>query len=1411
MRRLWTISLAIFLALAGVAEAQEQDEGTRLERLIENSLSGIGREVTVRGFRGLLSGRAEMASLTVADEEGVWLTLSDAVLDWNRLALLRGRLQVSELTAARIEMPRLPEAEAEISPEATGTGLRLPDLPVAVIVAELSAEDLVLGAPVLGQRMTMTLDGSVRLDDGEGETRLELERTDGRRGSISLEGAFSNATRELDIDLLFDEAEGGAAANLLGIPGTPAVRFSVEGSDPIDDFTARITLATEGTERLGGEVRTVADAEGRRIEVALDGDLRPLFEPEYRDFFGSRAALEATAILQPDGETNIPNFAVQTRALELEGRAVIGSDGLPRLIDLEGALAAPGGGALVLPVAGPETLIERAIVDIGFDAAAGEAWDGIVSIEGLSREGFSTESLVLEGTGTITADPAAVTADLDFRAENLDFGRAEAQDAFGEAVTGRAEIDWTAGGPVNIETLRIEGETYSAEAEGLIANAASTLDIEGTLGARAEDLRAFSGLAGRPLSGDVRATVSGRAGVFSGLADIRATAIGRDLAVGEDRFDPYLSGETTLEFGLRRTTAGTFVDTLRLTSDEAEIAASGTLRSGEGGLSARARLGTLAPLAPGLSGAGEVELDATMSGGIWTFMLDGEALSTQLSAEGTLAGAPDAPVLTAAGEFAAADLDAWSALAGRDLGGSAELEFSARAEPLVMRYNLGVEGRLRDVRSGVDELDPLLAGEADVALDGELDDGTIRIERAALRTGAAQFEASGVVGPDLRGLAAEARLRLEDIGLLAEDVAGPASLVVTLEPQTPLGPWDVSLDAEAPGLRADADGTVRDLTGVPEASGSLNLTVEDLAPYGPILDRRLGGSVALSAAGSVRADLSTFDLSLEASAENAVTGVAPVDRVLAGTARLELDATRAGEEIQVRSAMLSTPLLEIDAQGALGADTAFGFDARLADLAPFVDGFSGPVTAEGRAESAGADRVALDVSLTGPAGARADVSGTVAASGATASLDIDGAAPLGLLNGVIAPRAAAGSAQFDLRLDGPLALESLSGRITTSDALVTAPVLNLALENIAGSVDLSGGRAVVDLDSRFRGGGSVRIDGPVGLSGGFSADLSIILDRVRLTDPALYQALLDARLSVIGPLTGGAEIAGRVAVREAEIRIPSSIGGAGAGIPDLTHVDEPPDVRTTRARAGLLGNGAAGDGVPVSYGLDILVDAPNRIFVRGRGLDAELGGQVRIAGTTSDVAPAGRFDLIRGRLDILGRRLGLTEGSIELTGALDPRLRLVAETRVEDVDVSIIVEGPASDPEIRFASRPELPEDEVLALLLFGRGIETLSPLQIARLAGAVATLGSSGGGLLGGLREGVGLADLDVTTGENGGTAVRAGAYIADNIYTDVTIDTEGETEINLNLDLSESITVRGSTSNTGESGLGVFFERDY
>jgi len=47
--------------------------------------------------------------------------------------------------------------------------------------------------------------------------------------------------------------------------------------------------------------------------------------------------------------------------------------------------------------------------------------------------------------------------------------------------------------------------------------------------------------------------------------------------------------------------------------------------------------------------------------------------------------------------------------------------------------------------------------------------------------------------------------------------------------------------------------------------------------------------------------------------------------------------------------------------------------------------------------------------------------------------------------------------------------------------------------------------------------------------------------------------------------------------------------------------------------------------------------------------------------------------------------------------------------------------------------------------------------------------------------------------------------------IYTDFTVNSEGENEVNLNLDLTDNVTLRGVVDNAGGTGLGVFFQRDY
>jgi translocation and assembly module TamB len=289
-------------------------------------------------------------------------------------------------------------------------------------------------------------------------------------------------------------------------------------------------------------------------------------------------------------------------------------------------------------------------------------------------------------------------------------------------------------------------------------------------------------------------------------------------------------------------------------------------------------------------------------------------------------------------------------------------------------------------------------------------------------------------------------------------------------------------------------------------------------------------------------------------------------------------------------------------------------------------------------------------------------------------------------------------------------------------------------------------------------------------------------------------------------------IAGKIALTETELRVPSTGFGGAGGLPGLAHVNEPGAVHATRLRAGLIATGGAARGVVRGFGLDVTLSAPSRLFVRGRGLDAELGGELRLLGSTTAVAPAGAFNLIRGRLEILGKRLVLDQATLEMQGELVPYLTISASTENDGITTGVSITGPATEPVVSFTSSPELPEEEVLAQLLFGQSLTNLSAFQALQLANAVATLAGKGGeGVVSRLRKGFGLDNLDVKTDAAGGTSLTAGKYLGKNIYSEVTLDQLGQSQINLNLDLSKSITLRAQAGSDGNTGLGVVVEKDY
>lgn len=1405
------------------AAAQDDDGGSRLERLIEDTLSGAGRSVQITGFRGLLSSEATLERMTISDSEGVWLTLEDATLDWNRSALLRGQLDVTKLTATRINVARAPISEGSApSPEASG--FALPDIPVAILIDELAIDRVELGETLLGEPVVLTLDGQAQLQGGEGQATLSIERLDGKAGSLNLTGSYANASRNLALDLGLSEGEGGIVARLASLPGAPPLSLSVTGEGPLDDFTADIALRTEDEDRLAGQVTLRGSDDGAQAFAAdISGDLRPLLPEEHRDFFGPRQALRAAGALAADGSLALDELSLDTAMLTLSGDARIGADGWPLRLRLEGDVASDDGSPVRLALPGNETLIDSATLQLDFDADEGDAFTLDMRAQGLERPDLSLQTARISGTGAITragdaALPGQVIGDLAISVQELDFADAALARAAGDAAEGTLSFEWTQGEPLALRDIALAaagldmsgGVTFSGLETGSHPTVATDLRLV------ADDISRFSDLAGRPLTGAADVALSGQVQPVAGRFDLVIEGEADGLSAGIEQVDGLLDGRIALMIEAARDETGTFLRSLNLDGQWIDLTADAELRSDASTGRFDLTLPRLDRVQPGLEGS--ASLGGTLSETAQAWMIDFTADGPGAArANGQLEAQKSETGIAAVGFDGKASVDrlaVFADLAGLPLGGS--VAFDGRARYGLQSGTISAEGDLvtQDLTTGITEADGLLAGRTTFGVKLDRTGESITLERLTADGPGLTLDARGQILP--KGSNGSFELLIPELARLERGISGEARLDGTLsESETA---WLLDFTGSGPG-GANAEGRVSaEKAGTGLEVGTVRFNgqagVTSLAAYAPLAGRSLGGGLSFDGTASYDVPGGAFGAEGQLVTRNLAVGIDAADRLLGGTGTLRMDVsgTRDGD-FTIRRLDFNGPEITADVTGSAGPQNSdIRFDVALRDLGVIVAQLPGRATAQGSLSASGSGPWQVNTAITAPGGTGAQVNGSVAKNFGTANLSIDGNVPLSLANRLIEPNLLSGMAQLNLRLNGPLQPSSLSGSVRVAGAEMVLPGPALTLNDVDLSVDLGGNTAQINSTASLSSGGGLQARGTIGMAAPYTADLRVRLLDLVVEDRRLYQAQLGGAVTVKGPLLTGPQIGGKIEIDQAEVRIPETGLGPGSRSFVLTHINEPNDVHVTRDRAGLLERAAKSAGPGYVLPLNLAISAPARIFIRGRGLDAELGGEVLLSGTSANVIPQGRFDLVRGRLDILGQRLTLDEASLQLTGDFDPTLRVVATTERDGTTITVTIEGQPSDPEVSFSSSPSRPQEEVLALLLFGRDVGTLSPLQALRIAAAVNTLSGRGGtGIVENLRMGFGLDDLDVTTDEEGNAGLKLGKYINENIYTDVAVGSDGETEIDLNIKISPNVTARGSVDSTGNTGLGVFFEKDY
>ncbi len=428
------------------------------------------------------------------------------------------------------------------------------------------------------------------------------------------------------------------------------------------------------------------------------------------------------------------------------------------------------------------------------------------------------------------------------------------------------------------------------------------------------------------------------------------------------------------------------------------------------------------------------------------------------------------------------------------------------------------------------------------------------------------------------------------------------------------------------------------------------------------------------------------------------------------------------------------------------------------------------------------------------------------------ALRATGGVDLAMLDPILSPqgRRARGQVALDASVTGSVAAPQVNGALTLAGGEIQDLGQGIRVSAIAATIQASGETVRIASFTGQAGPGTISATGSVGLAGAMPIDIMLTMRNARPLASDLLTADLNADLAVRGDLQGALAASGKIAIERATINIPEHLPTSVAVLPVRIAGQPPPPP----AKPGAV------------IRLDLQLDTPGQIFVRGRGLDAVLGGSLHVGGVTTSPQVSGGFTMRRGTFNLAGTTLTFARGKVGFDGAgvtnkINPSLDFEADAPTTSGTASLIVGGFADAPKITLTSSPPLPQDEVLAELLFGRPASQLGPFQYAEIAAALAELSGNSSGInpLDRVRKGLGLDRLSVGGGSNtngsssSGATLEAGKYVANGVYVGAKQGTSGaQTQAQVQIDLYKGLKAETDVgTGAGGTSLGLSYQFEY
>ena len=1449
--------LLIAAAIAGAVWIDTPSGKAWLAATVNDLAAG---RVHVGAIGGRLPFHPVIAHLELLDPDGVWASADDLELDIAAGDLWRRRLTVKDLSASVIDMCRSPaSATAPASEQNKRSSFQLPVLPLDVDIQRLAVASARLPSAIFGEPTLWTLTANARLvgraawlnlsaaEQGGAATRADL------RFALSPERVGVTATVDDPHGLLVRPALGEALPLSLQV-----VDDDSAGGGPAD-WHGRLTAALGDRARLEATLHLAEERDAIVFQTDGTFDGARLLPPHLQSILGNGLGFHVAARDLDGAGVAVDGLELRTDALRAEGSGVYRARG--RLVDAALRLSLPDLAALS---------------DAAGQKLAGTADVGVVAkgpLDALKAD------LQLQGRNLAMADTAVEEIAMHLRAAGLG-DRGYQLDGDGRLAgirSGGAALPGGLGETVGIKLAAHSDAAFNdlALTDFSVTGAGAEVAGSGTFHRRTQDIAAKLRLKLDALDRYAAVTQPGLKGRGQIDLAVDGNLAGRAVATVQGGFDDLVTGIPAADalIGRRlridaradRDERGHLrLDPVSLDLAKARLIASGEADSALSRLSGEfnAAVDDLSVLRQaGMPAAGRVELRGTVRGTPEAPLLDAELTGSGLVYATSRVDRATARVQASGGGAPSGTLTA-------DLR-SGDLAVAISGEAAVSRDGKTLSVNRLSLRSGASRIEARLR----TALDTLLTSGDVTADVPDLRP------FSTVAGQELGGrvnlkLALSAqRGQAADLTLTAADLragAGAASIAVQRVAASgalsdllrrPSGKLDATVaGVEAAGAKVseirltsqssqpgrfgfDADVT-GDYNGpfaftaggdVAQDRGTTRATVArfsgrvtdiPLRLTKPLVLTSRGAAVSLAdlalavgdgqVSGAVSRDERSLELTLDArrlpvglgahfAGRDDVAGTLDVSAEIAGPAsrprgRLALDV----RDLRAGPARRGAPTLAVSASAELGAadvtlnGAVKAADAQVVSVAGTVPVSFGPRPGE------------LAVAMSRPMNVRLTGDGDLARLADLLPLGGDRLA-----------------GRFVIALDatGTPQQPQVTGNVAVQGGRYESLATGLRVQDLALDLGAERNRIFIRTLSATDGDkGRLDGQGSVSLAAGEAPTFDVTTNLVAFQALRRSDASLTASGSatVTGAITAPIVVA-RITVDKAELFIPDPPPPAARKIP-VTVIDSATGVVLQRADAAASSSGGVAT-------LDVAVRVSGRTFVRGRGLDSEWQGDIKVHGSSAAPDVTGALTVLKGKFSFFGKDMTLTRGNVTFTGGkkIEPVIDVLAEASNAGTNFQVAVTGTPDDLKIKLSSDPSLPQDEILSRLIFGTDMTKLTPAQGLQLAQAAATLSSGGPGMLDKMRHKLGLDVLNVgsmddndplrptrrtdSTGGNGGmqnTGVSGGKYIANGVYVGAVQGLSGETRSKVEVEVLPHVNVE-STAGTRSESLGLNWKLDY